>query len=74
MHTYIGIASLLQSNKHSLTSIKLISGTYISNQLIYNIVDICIYMKEIILHAMEGCTLTQAGICCIQYTLIVFCM
>ena len=62
---HIGITSVLQSNKQALTSIKLISSTYISNQLIYNIVDICTYIKEIVLHAMEGCTLTQAGICCI---------
>ena len=61
----IGITMVLQSNKHTLTSIKLISNTYISNQLIYNIVDVCIYIKEITLHAMEGCTLTQAGICSI---------
>ena len=65
LYLYTGITLVLQSNKNSLTSIKLISSTYISNQLIHNIVDICKYIKEIVLHAMEGCTLTQAGICCI---------
>ena len=65
LYLYTGITLVLQSNKHSLTSIKLISSTYISNQLIYNIVDICVYIKEIVLHAMEGCTLTRAGICSI---------